>query len=529
MKNIYQILMALLLLSSKAIAQTPAYNSYPSATAVMFLDFDGHYMNATSWNTSGPIDLNSSNLSSSQITEIFNRVAEDFRPFNINITTDSAKYWAAPATSRMRVVLTTSWEWYGSAGGVAYIGSFKWGDNTPCFVFTSLLGYNVKNISEAASHEAGHTLGLRHQSSYDATCAKTAEYNAGNGSGEIGWAPIMGVGYYRNFTVWHNGPNPYGCNSTQDDLSIITGSTNGFGYRTDDHNAMTGTATLATFSNNQFNVSGVIEKTDDRDMFKVVLANRGRLELTAVPYNVGTGNVGSNLDLQVQLMTSNQNVIATYNPGTLLHSIADTVLDAGTYYLMLDGKGNQYASEYGSIGSYAIQGTFTQLAPLPLRKLELKGTTENGKHKLEWIIDADEAVTKQVLEVSNNGRDFSPLGNVNTASRSQHYSPVLSGWLQYRLHVHFDDGKQYYSNTIQLRNSARVKPLIMGNVVSGSLAIFSPSSFHYTIHDASGRLVSRGQLRTGNNELELNNVNSGIYLIRFVNHQEQIIERFVKQ
>jgi hypothetical protein len=114
---------------------------------------------------------------------------------------------------------------------VAFTNSFTWGDNTPCFVFTALHNYNLKNISEAASHEIGHTLGLSHQSAYDAVCNKTAEYNAGNGTGEIGWAPIMGVAYYRNVTLWHHGSSPWGCTYLQDDLGIITGSNNGFGFR----------------------------------------------------------------------------------------------------------------------------------------------------------------------------------------------------------------------------------------------------------------------------------------------------------
>jgi hypothetical protein len=305
MKKLYQLLLIISLGTLfSASAQVPVYSSHPSASAVIYLDFDGHYMNGTSWNSSGPIVLDASNLNSTQITEVFNRVAEDYRPFNINVTTDSTKYWSAPGTSRMRVIMTISSSWYGSAGGVAYIGSFKWGDNTPCFVFTALLNYNLKNISEAASHEAGHTLGLRHQSSYDANCVKTSEYNSGSGSGEIGWAPIMGVGYYRNFSVWHNGPNPYGCNATQSDLDIITNATNGFGYRSDDHKEIASQSTTLTVSSNQFIASGVIEKTDDRDMFKVVLTQASRLQLNAIPYNIGTGNVGSNLDLQVQLIIS---------------------------------------------------------------------------------------------------------------------------------------------------------------------------------------------------------------------------------
>ena len=158
MKNVYTLVFALFaLFATKSFAQVPTLSSYPSASAVLFLDFDGHTVNGTSWNTSGPIFAVPSNMNATQITEVFNRIAEDYRPFNINVTTDSTKYLAAPVKQRMRVIMTITWEWYGRAGGVAYTNSFTWGDNTPCFVFTSLHEYNTKNIAEAGAHEAGHT------------------------------------------------------------------------------------------------------------------------------------------------------------------------------------------------------------------------------------------------------------------------------------------------------------------------------------------------------------------------------------
>jgi len=151
MKNLYRSGLITLILFSSVVAraQVPILNSLPSASATVFLDFDGQTVANTSWNFSGPIVCGPSGLTSSQITSIFNRMAEDYRPFDLNITTDSTKYWSAPATKRMRVILTVSYEWYGMAGGVSFVGSFPWGDNTPCFVFTSLLNFNEKNIAEA--------------------------------------------------------------------------------------------------------------------------------------------------------------------------------------------------------------------------------------------------------------------------------------------------------------------------------------------------------------------------------------------
>ena len=126
MKNVYASLFLFFSFVLSASAQVPSMSSLPSASAVIYLDFDGHTVEGTSWNGDGPIVCSGSNLSTTQINEIFNRVAEDYRPFNINITTDSAKFASAPSTKRMRVILTTSSSWYGSAGGVSFNNSFKY-------------------------------------------------------------------------------------------------------------------------------------------------------------------------------------------------------------------------------------------------------------------------------------------------------------------------------------------------------------------------------------------------------------------
>ena len=531
MKNIFKSgLLVLSILSTLTMnAQVPQLNSYPSASAVAFLDFDGHTVNGTSWNYNGPIECSGSGLTNTQITEVFNRVAEDFRPFNINITTDSTKYLAAPANKRMRLILTISSSWYGSAGGVAFIYSFTWGDDTPCFVFTALLNYNVKNIAEAASHEIGHTLGLFHQSTYDQNCVKISDYNSGTGTGEIGWAPIMGVGYSRNFTIWHNGANSYGCTSYQDDLSIITTS-NGFGYRTDDYSSSFGSATNATFSSNQFTLNGVIEQNTDVDMFKFTMPMLGRIILNAIPNNVGNNNSGSDIDMQVSLYDNSQTLLNVFNPSTLLSSFIDTNLNAGNYYLKIEGKGNMYAPNYASLGAYALAGNFSN-STLPLHKLELKGSVNGDRHQLSWIIEADELVVKQIMEISTNGTNYSPLTQTGNTERSYGYKPTVAKTIQYRLNVTFDDGRQYYSNTVTLRNNGNlVKPELIGNFIPGNTVLVnSPGNFDYAIYNLSGNVINKGRLISGINNINASGIINGMYFIRYTNNEQQWVEKMMRQ
>jgi hypothetical protein len=534
MKNLYKsVLVTLLLVGSiTGFAQVPVYNSASSAPAVIFLDFDGHTVSGTSWNVNGTIYAAPSGLSNDQITEIYNRIAEDYRPFNINVTTDSTKYWAAAANKRMRAIFTITNEWYGNnAGGVAYTGSFTWGNNTPCWIFTKLLGYNTKYLAEAGAHEPGHTLGLRHQASYDANCTLLSSYNYGFGSGETSWAPIMGVGYYKNVTTWHNGPNSLGCNNIQNDISVITNATNGISFVSDDYGDAFNSANSASFANNKFTKTGAITEPDEKDMFKFSMSSGKKLKLDAIPTNVGAGDAGSNVDLQINLYDGSKNLIKTFNPAEAVSVSVDTALNNGTYYLLVDGVGNDYLSNYGSLGSYSLIAEEVPMSVLPLHELSLKGKVENGSQKFSWTIVADETLVKQSLEVSTNGRDFTSLSDVNVLERAYSYSSQTAAVLFYRLNVTFNDGRQYYSNIIALRSiGTEGRPKLFSTLIkTNSLMVTSPDSYNYVINDYNGRIVAKGQITDGSSTINTNYLSSGAYMIRFTRGEDQYVEKFLKQ
>src|SRR5437764_842496 len=112
MKHFLTIIVPLLTLFSFEARCVPVLSSLPSAQATIFLDFDGQHVEATSWNGGNALDCAPSGLSNAQIIEIFKRVSEDYRPFNINITTDSVKFLAAPLTKRIRIIITPTSSWY---------------------------------------------------------------------------------------------------------------------------------------------------------------------------------------------------------------------------------------------------------------------------------------------------------------------------------------------------------------------------------------------------------------------------------
>jgi len=200
---------------------------------------------------------------------------------------------------------------------------------------------------------------------------------------------------------------------------------------------------------------------------------------------------------------------------------------------LVSGAGNQYASGYASLGSYAIQGTFAGISALPLGQLKLQGTSENGWHKLDWLIDSSGAVEKQLLEVSDNGIDFKPLALLDNTGHSYIYAPAADTPLQYRLMITFNNGRQYFSNTVILGNTIDdATPYLASTLVQNNMVkVNSPSAgFTYIIMDFAGKRIGSGRLMQGNNTVQTSHMSNGIYLIQYSNNKgSRYVQKFIKQ
>lgn len=525
MKNLYRLtLVTLAMLVSFSSYCIPKLSSYTSATATIYLDFDGEYVTSPLWNGGTAFNCDAAPLTDAKITEIFNRVSEDYRPFNINVTTDEDVFLAAPLEKRIRVIVTTTSAWTTGVGGIAYVGSFTWGDDTPCFVFSDRLGNSAKYVGECCSHESGHALGLAHQSAYDASCALTQTYNEGAGTGQSSWAPIMGNSYYRNMSGWNNGPTPYGCSNVQDNLTIIT-TRNGFTYRTDDFADDVNTASLLDAT--EINVEGIISTNTDKDAFKFDLAEGSNILIDASPFSVGASNAGADLDMKVSLYDKNKQLLRVYNPDNTMSVSIDTILTQGTYYMVVDGTGNNYATDYGSLGSYALKG----LAKiLPIRSVTLTGKNDKNKHSLLWNIIADNAIKSVAVELSADGIHFNKLNTVDAAFNSFSYVPYNTGNIYYRLKVISVLEQVMYSNTVALTNAGLInKTFTVSTFATDLIAVNAAEKFMYVLNDVNGNIISKGNGVQGMNKLTISRQASGMYILQLLGSGTKQTERIIKQ
>ncbi|MFM9002000.1 MAG: PKD domain-containing protein [Opitutia bacterium] len=356
-------------------AQTFSLHSRPGANLIVYLDFTGHTTANTPWNGAGgsfttppyTIDADTTTFNSAEhtvIQSVWRRVAEDFAAYDVDVTTEAPtdaqllRTVAGDAQYGMRVVIGPD-QMATGAGGVAYVGSFdaiRASDPIPCFVFAGQGETSVKFISEATSHEVGHTVGLYH----DGLAGGAAEYYTGHGTGALSWAPIMGVGYSKDVVQWSKGEYT-NASQTQDDLAVIATY---LPFVTDDHGDTLAAASV--LPDNNLDAGGVIRRGTDLDLIKIG-CGRGALSVTSK-----VSNQSPNLRMKLELLDDTGAVLKTETATGAVGNMAPPVLTytiatKGYYYLRVtgiaSGDANTGYSDYASAGRYGMTGTWPVYVP----------------------------------------------------------------------------------------------------------------------------------------------------------------------
>jgi len=358
---------------SVSAAAPPVLNSKPGAAGVLLLDFDGAMVMAPEWNggaliSASPATIGTTPMTAAQITDVWRRVAEDFRPFDVNVTTDEALYLdSSKVGHRGRCIITPTDSWYyGTAGGVAYLNSYRgpsdgWSSAIPCWCWNNS---STAIMAMTISHEFGHMMDLSH----DGTTYDT--YYRGHDSGVYGWGPIMGAPFTKPLVQWSKGEYP-GANNPEDDFAVVANTISQMtavnGYLVDDVPNLVAAAKPLAFTS-PIHQAGVITSSQDVDVFSFKTKG-GPFSITVTP-----DSPEPNLDPSLELLDSSGAVIfqASQSTTTLAASLVGSLPVAGTYYLAVKGRGRPASptitgyTSYGSAGSYTISGTYAPLPEAPL-------------------------------------------------------------------------------------------------------------------------------------------------------------------
>jgi len=370
--------------ASVPISTPPVRHSRPGSTNILYLDFNGFTIAGTAWNADAAAayvakpydsDGDATTFSATEqvaIVEIWERVAEDYAAFDVDVTTEEPVVFTSTTAHALITSKTdangVTLPYGSSSGGVAYVDAFGDADfagiYSPALIYYDNLGTTRADyIAEATAHELGHNLGLSHDGQTLANGTGTAGsgyYTGHGGTTDVSWAPIMGAGYNRNLTQWSKGEY-YLANNLQDDIAIIAAHT---GFVPSETGGTLATATLLTASAGAVSATGILGGSSDADVYKVNTA-AGTVGFSATTYRAASGTRGGDADIKLELLDATGSVIASADPADSPDATLTATVAAGTYYLRLTpaGTGDPLSSSptgytsYGSIGQYALGGT----------------------------------------------------------------------------------------------------------------------------------------------------------------------------
>ncbi|RYZ49841.1 MAG: T9SS type A sorting domain-containing protein, partial [Sphingobacteriales bacterium] len=513
--------------------------SNPGAGGCLLLDFNGYEMPAGNyWNGGNAISAATSGMSSEDMLKAWQIVAEDFFPFNLNVTTSEAVFATYAQNKRSRCVVTPTNYFFPGAAGVAFTGSFLFNNESPCWIFTSGTGLGGKRVGEACAHELGHTLGLSHDG------ITGADYYGGHGN----WAPIMGNSLSKPVSQWSKGEYN-GATNFEDDISIIAGTSNGVGYRLDDHQSTLANATPILHNSGTLTTgqnTGFIGRNDDIDAFSFTSTGGN------TAFVIKAKSAFTDIRLGVTLYNASGTEIASYlapaNDLTTPLTVNQT-LAPGVYYLSITGTAAGTASadynDYSSLGTYDLFGSFNNtplavsISPLTAKIIDAKNTL------LNWKTYSEQNNAGFTVQRSTDGKIFNNIGSVqsqtadgNSAAELQYNytdNQSVTGTTYYRLIQTDKDGKATYSDVVTV-NRASDEALTMQtypNPATSTLTVQLKGKLaegtEMMMTDMAGRVVLKQAVTASVFTLDMNAMPTGMYLLKYVGADATLVSKILKK
>jgi hypothetical protein len=251
--------------------------------------------------------------------------------------------------------------------------------------------------------------------------------------------------------------------------------------------------------------------------------------LLAHPENVGASNAGADVDIRISLLDAMADTIDQYNPVELLSAGVDTLLKKGIYYLVVEGVGNAYLSNYGSLGHYFLSGALNMA--LPSQHVKLKGKVFSNYHLLNWSFLLDEEIKEFQVQRSNDGVSFVKFINAGTSQAAASYQSPSSTKLFYRVKaITLAYEISYYSNIISLPQVPGNRAVrLLNTLAKGDIKLESDEDCKYQLMMCNGQVIEAGKINKGWNRIVIPANVKGLFLLRFICANEVWTEKIVKQ
>ncbi|PZF76894.1 hypothetical protein DK847_10555 [Aestuariivirga litoralis] len=388
------------------------------------------------------------------IQEVWQRVAEDYAPFDVDVTTEPppperiTRTQADDPTTTVDEndpafgidVLFTPVSSVWNCGACGQTGDpiadktyvlsyFDVGDRyKPSVVFHtgSSTGTQVlfaQDLADRASRAVGSSLGLAYRGT------STADLYEGHGNNAVNaWAPIMGGLSGRPLRQFSMGEYSDAIPTSSDpgDFEGLLGGDlgNALSLRADEAGNTTAAAEWLPVQRNAGpstgSFDGVITSAEDSDVF-FVKAGLGTFTATATP-----AAVGANADLVLTLKNSTGGIVPTNNAqipnpnnpaGRLDAAITVANLAAGKYFLEVKGGGEGLPnvtaanaatgySNYGSVGAYTLTASFVAPASTTPPSAQFTPLLPSGKGPLTVNFNASASAAATGSQIVRYTWDF---------------------------------------------------------------------------------------------------------------------------